>query len=75
MGKWYGISEKYKTDPYTEGALTAPIQFADHQYTGDKSTLTDRVQLSFDASDSNSIYTDSGHVYPQSLALNYIIKA
>ena len=73
-GKWYGISEKHKTDPYTEGALTAPIQSANHQYTGDNSTLTDRVQLSFDASDSNSIYTDNGKVYPASIALNFIIK-
>ena len=29
----------------------------------------------FDASRSNSIYTDSGKVYPLSLALNFIIKA
>lgn len=32
-------------------------------------------QLSFHASNSNSVYTDSGKVYPLSLALNFIIKA
>lgn len=31
--------------------------------------------LSFDALRSNSVYTDSGKVYPLSLALNFIIKA
>ncbi|WP_074837930.1 hypothetical protein [Succinivibrio dextrinosolvens] len=31
--------------------------------------------LYFDAKSSNSIYTDSGKVYPLSLALNFIIKA
>lgn len=30
--------------------------------------------LSFSANSSNSVYTNSGHVYPQSLALNFIIK-
>ena len=30
--------------------------------------------LTFSASKSNSIYTDSGKVYPLSLALNFIIK-
>lgn len=30
--------------------------------------------LKLDASQSNLIYTDNGHVYPLSLALNYIIK-
>ena len=29
----------------------------------------------FDSSRANAIYTDSGHVYPLSLALNFIIKA
>ena len=29
----------------------------------------------FNASQSNSIYTANGHVYPLSLALNFIIKA
>ena len=32
------------------------------------------VTFEFDASNSNSIYTDSGKVYPLSLALNFIIK-
>lgn len=29
----------------------------------------------FSAGASNSIYQDNGHVYPKSIALNYIIKA
>ena len=33
------------------------------------------VQNDFNASNSNSIYTDSGKVYPLSLALNFIIKS
>lgn len=32
-------------------------------------------QATFDAHNSNSIYTDSGKVYPLSLALNFIIKS
>lgn len=36
--------------------------------------VTERSQI-FKASDSNSVYTNSGHVYPLSLALNFIIKA
>ena len=31
--------------------------------------------ISIDASRSNSVYTNSGKVYPLSLALNFIIKA
>lgn len=30
--------------------------------------------LGFNANSSNSVYTDSGHVYPASIALNFIIK-
>ena len=30
--------------------------------------------IAFDASRSEAVYTDSGKVYPLSLALNYIIK-
>lgn len=33
------------------------------------------VQVNFNANWSNSVYTDSGKVYPLSLALNFIIKA
>lgn len=32
------------------------------------------VQVNFNAHNSNSVYTDSGKVYPLSLALNFIIK-
>lgn len=30
--------------------------------------------LSLNANTSNAVYTNNGHVYPYSLALNYIIK-
>ena len=32
------------------------------------------TKVSFNAHNSNSVYTDSGKVYPQSIALNFIIK-
>ena len=32
-------------------------------------------KINFNANNSNSIYTDSGKVYPLSLALNFIIKS
>ena len=38
-------------------------------------TSVNRSDVSFDAHNSNSVYTDSGKVYPLSLALNFIIKA
>ena len=38
-------------------------------------TGTGIAYLSFNASNSNSIYTADGKVYPLSLALNFIIKA
>ena len=33
-----------------------------------------QTRVFFNASNSNAVYTDNGHVYPLSLALNYIIK-
>lgn len=33
-----------------------------------------RSTLSFNASNSNSVYTDNGKIYPASIALNFIIK-
>lgn len=54
------------------GALTAEYGLAgtngpsDGGYKG--------IRLSLNASNSNSIYADNGHVYPASIALNFIIK-
>ena len=44
---------------------------------GEFSSSGSRVitRLRFNASDSNSVYTDLGKVYPSSLALNFIIKS
>ncbi len=38
------------------------------------STIANKASINFDASCSNSVYTDSGKIYPLSLALNFIIK-
>lgn len=38
------------------------------------STETGQAGFNFNAHDSNSIYVDNGHVYPASIALNFIIK-
>jgi hypothetical protein len=55
------------------GALTSTLQWATgYAPSGSGSGMR---TLSFDASKSNSIYTDSGKVYPLSLALNFIIKS
>lgn len=39
------------------------------------SVISNENIITFDASNSNSIYTNSGKVYPLSLALNFIIKS
>ena len=56
-----------------EGAVTGTYisrSGAGHgSYTG-----SSRLKVGIDASLSNSIYTTSGHIYPQSLSLNFIIK-
>ena len=44
-------------------------------YNGGGLVVSGTTQAKFKASWSNSIYTDSGKVYPLSLALNFIIKA
>jgi len=38
------------------------------------SNLTTQAVLNINLRSSNATYTDSGHVYPLSLALNFIIK-
>ena len=45
-----------------------------HSITNSSSTVNKPTQLNFNANTSNNIYTDSGKVYPLSLALNFIIK-
>lgn len=37
-------------------------------------SYVDKCDFNFNANSSNSTYTDNGHVYPLSLALNFIIK-
>lgn len=53
-------------------AITSPERVM--QFTSGGNTMK-RTTLQFNASNSNSIYTDSGKVYPLSLALNFIIKS
>lgn len=43
-----------------------------HAYAGNSGN--DKNILYFNASNSNSIYTDNGSIIPLSLALNYVIK-
>lgn len=61
----------------TSGAFnTTTIPMSGYYY-NNKGNIEDKVnqfQVNFDASRSNSIYTDSGKVYPASIALNFIIK-
>ena len=56
------------------GAFYIPTQTGSHHKSPNDGTTLDYYKPSFNAHNSNSIYTDSGKVYPQSLALNFIIK-
>lgn len=58
----------------TNGALTVGPQYAGTHYDGSNAAGY-YVVVSMNAYNSNSIYTDNGHVYPASVALNFIIKA
>ena len=41
---------------------------------GQYSSETGQTKFDFNAHNSNSAYTDNGHIYPLSLCLNYIVK-
>ena len=58
-------------------AATGALYVGTHQSSTNVATgsNTGYHAINFDASRSNSIYVDSGKVYPLSLALNFIIKA
>nr|DAE20586.1 MAG TPA: Baseplate wedge protein [Siphoviridae sp. ctJ3t72] len=43
-------------------------------YAVSNSTFSTNTQIQFNANDSTATYVDNGHVYPLSLALNFIIK-
>ena len=58
----------------TNGALSIGPQYAGSHYDGSNPSGY-YVTVSINAHNSNSIYTDSGKVYPLSVALNFIIKA
>lgn len=57
----------------SSGALSAYRDSSRGSYYGSNSS-SNKNSLTFNASIFNSIYTDSGKVYPLSLALNFIIK-
>lgn len=56
----------------SSGAFYVTDFSSNQNYTGGSSGGNGILRL--DASRSNSVYTDSGHVYPASIALNFIIK-
>ena len=58
---------------YSSGALQQ-IHINALAWNSSGSTTLENAYIKFNASDSNSIYTNNGHVYPLSLALNFIIK-
>ena len=73
-----GISRTLTTDVAAmfegmSGALSSKITSA-NAYGATAVNVTKISDLTFNANSSNSIYTDSGKVYPLSLALNFIIK-
>ena len=61
----------------TSGAFNTTPTPMSGKYYNNNGNIDDKVnqyQVTFNASRSNSIYTDSGKVYPASIALNFIIK-
>ncbi len=58
--------------PYPQGAFAPSLGNTGWGYVG---TGVSGYGLQFDASRVSLVYTNNGHVYPLSLALNYIIKA
>ena len=67
---WDRIGAGYGHTGVFYGATQATFSY----WTGTMSTGTENVELRFNANGSNNIYTDSGKVYPASIALNFIIK-
>nr|DAE20604.1 MAG TPA: hypothetical protein [Siphoviridae sp. ctJ3t72] len=59
--------------PNSASGVFALDEYYSSQYTSGGTGF--RGVVSIDASRSNNIYTDSGKVYPLSLALNFIIKS
>ena len=67
----------YKQNPPT-GAYSSSVLTSANSYNWSANTsdnYMDIYSILFRASSSNSVYTNSGKVYPLSLALNFIIKA
>ena len=58
-------------DTYGDGSLRVNLSV----FTNRGSSNGTTGNITFNAHDSNSVYTDSGKVYPLSLALNFIIKS
>lgn len=67
---------KYSFSTMNSGAFTGMTSVNTIAYTAisGNRTTTVSVGAKLDLSTYNSIYTDSGKVYPLSLALNFIIK-
>jgi len=56
------------------GALKGQVGSVVNGYSFAGTRTNHNTQIAFNAYDSNNVYTDSGKVYPLSLALNFIIK-
>lgn len=59
---------------YSETGAFSKIDTTVTQATLTQNAVSSTRLTSFNASNSNSVYTNSGKVYPLSLALNFIIK-
>ena len=72
-----GSTQPYvaSTVPQNNGALIASSLYAFNINAISQAGAEAWSSLTFNANSSNAIYTDNGHVYQLSLALNYIIKA
>lgn len=70
----YGISSYMEAALPLGGAFSATSGYLSQAISYVGSSSPNGCSFSFDASRSNSVYTDSGKVYPASIALNFIIK-
>jgi microcystin-dependent protein len=59
---------------YPSGALSAKVGSCNAVSNVPSASYNQAYGLDFNANSSNSIYTDSGKVYPASIALNFIIR-
>lgn len=71
---YYDGRSEHPYSSQTTGACISRLLVNNAEYLTNTSSAYYRSALEFNASNSNSIYTDNGKVYPASIALNFIIK-